>query len=419
MSTKRNVTYKCPFCDERYNRQDLVNHIDENHQYEIPKDFTAFRYTFNYVNNKPLSYHGKCTECGGSTPWDEEKGRYNRQCGKKACHDSFVKKFEENMVKTRGTTRMSATAEGQIEMLKNRKISGEYKFKNGKVKTYTGSYEKKALEFMDQVMNIDPDDLMCPGPVLEYSMNGKTYIYITDFYYQPYNLIIEVKDGGNNPNKRNMPEYRQKQIAKEQFIIKHTNYNYLRLTDNNLRQLINVFMDLKLQMVENTGERVIHINESSNPIHEYMNALMSGKVVGLRDSEAYVVNYMSNNVFSKIGVTDAKMDTIFGVENDKLVKIPGDEVELIGPTFRLGDKKKISAKLESLIGTTITEKEFYKEMTGYTLYSKDQIIFNLEQVESDPLNKYLKAMDEYFVEKSDIDLIEESVREVEKWINTI
>ena len=270
-SNNRNIRYKCPFCNNKFTREDLVNHIEDDHPYDIPADFTPFRYVFNYVNKKPLTYHGKCTECGGPTEWDENKGRYNRQCNNKACHDSYIKKFEANMMKTRGVTRISATASGQLKMLSNRKISGEYKFSNGEVKTYTGSYELKALEFMDKVMHIDPNDLMCPGPILEYSLDNTTHIYITDFYYQPYNLIIEVKDGGDNPNKRNMPDYRAKQIAKEKYIIKHTNYNYLRLTNNNLNQLLAVFANLKMQMVENTGERVIHVNEAvvNKKISEY------------------------------------------------------------------------------------------------------------------------------------------------------
>jgi ADP-ribose pyrophosphatase YjhB (NUDIX family) len=261
MASKQIRKYKCPFCNDRYTREDLVSHIDEKHHYDIPENFTPFRYVFNYVNKKPLSYHGKCTECGGPTDWDENKGRYNRQCNKQACHDSYVKKFEDNMMKTRGVTRISATEEGLEKMLANRKISGEYTFKNGKKKKYVGSYELKALEFMDKVLNMNPDDILSPGPILEYSYNGNTHIYITDFYYQPYNLVIEVKDGGNNPNKRNMAEYRAKQIAKEKYIIKHTNYNYLRLTNNDMSQLIAVFTNLKMQMVENTGERVIHVNE--------------------------------------------------------------------------------------------------------------------------------------------------------------
>ena len=261
--SKRIVRYKCPYCNIRNTRENLIDHIKDEHDDMIPKGYTAFRVVFDYVNKKPMGYNGKCTECGGPTGWDEDKGRYNRQCSKPACKASYLKKFEDNMIRTQGTTRISNTAEGQEKMLANRKISGTYKFSDGGEKTYTGSYERKALEFMDQVMEIKSDDILCPGPVLEYSYQGAKHMYITDFYYQPYNLIIEVKDGGNNPNKRNMPEYRAKQIAKEQYIIKHTNYNYIRLTDNNFQQLLSVFISLKFEMLENSGERVIHVNEEA------------------------------------------------------------------------------------------------------------------------------------------------------------
>ena len=278
MSSNRKATYKCPFCDKRFDREKLVVHVEENHETELPEGFTALRYVFNYVNRKPESYHGRCTECGGPTPWDENKGRYNRQCGKKACHDSFVKKCEDNMLRKTGHKRVSETEEGQIKMLANRKISGTYRFKNGKEKTYTGSYERKALEFMDKIMNIDPDDLLCPGPILEYTLDKVKHLYITDFYYIPYNLVIEVKDGGQNPNNRNMPEYRAKQIAKERYIISKTDYNYLRLTDNDFSQLLSVFMDLKMQLVDNTNDRVIHVNENTdiNPLEVLGTAVQKG-----------------------------------------------------------------------------------------------------------------------------------------------
>ena len=293
MSSSKTVRYKCPFCEKRMTREELVIHIGDEHEGMLPKDFTPFRFVFHYVNKKSLEYHGKCTECSGPTPWDENKGRYNRQCEKPACKESFIKKFEENMLRTKGVTRITTTPEGQEQMLANRKISGTYKFQNGVEKTYTGSYELKTLQFMDKIMNINPDDILCPGPIIEYIHDSKKHFYISDIYYQPYNLIIEVKDGGKRPNKRDMPEYRAKQVAKEKHIIKNTNYNYLRLTDNDLSQLLSVFADLKMQMVENTGERVIHINEA-------MNALMGGYIPGVQDApdSVYIVNYMKNNVFS-------------------------------------------------------------------------------------------------------------------------
>ena len=419
MATKRTVTYKCPYCTRRFTREDLVLHVQDEHEDMIPEGFTPFRLVFNYVNKKPLSYHGKCTECGGPTPWDENKGRYDRQCEKKACKESYVKKFEENMMRTRGVTRISATEEGQKQMLANRKISGTYVMSDGAKKTYTGSYELKALEFMDKVMHIKSSDILCPGPILEYSFEGKTHIYITDFYYQPYNLIIEVKDGGDNPNKRNMPEYRAKQIAKEQFIIKHTNYNYLRLTNNDFSQLLAVFANLKMQMVENTGERVIHVNENKF-LTEMMNALNSGKVVGLKDSDAYIVNYMQNNVFSddtynnayKVGISNSvRLDNIFGPdENGKFNKI--DE-----STIKIADFYKIpisvgeaSSELHSYIGSDVSNTFVYETLFNKKMYTHDQIMMEsgVEKVKS--FSELLSETQKEFVsflEYSNLDFSEE------------
>ena len=396
----RNVTYKCPYCENRYTRQDLVTHIDEEHEYEIPEGFSAFRLVFNYVNRKPLSYHGKCTECSASTPWDENKGRYDRQCGKKACHDSYVKKFEENMMKTRGVTRISSTEEGQKKMLAARKISGTYKFRDGVEKTYCGSYERKALEFMDKVLEIKSSDILTPGPILEYQHQGKTHIYITDFYYQPYNLIIEVKDGGDNPNRRNMPEYRQKQIEKEQYIIKYTNYNYLRLTNNDLQQLMSTFVLLKLQMVENTGERVIQVNENVTPLNEYMNALMSGKVVGLEDSDAYIVNYLPKQTFTgepseaelaakarkrQIAVSNGTFSNIVHVDEDGILSTGkfNEIIDAASASYYKLDKtiKEVSKVLESFLGELVPEYFIYESLTGNKLYTFDQIPFTLECID--------------------------------------
>ena len=438
MATKRIVKYGCPLCNnssKKYKKEDLVIHITDNHENELPEDFTPFRYVFNYVNKKPLSYHGKCTECGGPTEWDENKGRYNRQCGKKACHDSFVKKFEENMVKTKGVTRISKTAEGQVQMLANRKISGSYKFKNGVEKTYTGSYEKKAFEFMDKVMNINPDDLMCPGLILEYTFDGKKYMYITDFYYQPYDLVIEVKDGGNNPNKRNMPVYRAKQEAKEEYIIKHTKYNYLRLTDNDFSQLLSTFFSLKMEMVDNTQNRVIHVNESfkdeESPIHELMTAAAYTPVVGMRDSGAYIINLPKNNVFdSEFGITNKYMDRIFGLDKDSnLCKLDEDDdkeeykkiKEYVDLLYRLDDSiSEVSAKLSKILGENMTQEELYKVITETDLYTIDQISaqFNAVLNEYSTVNNIRKTtfientLSDYILGKNEVDSILESAEEV-------
>ena len=421
IKSKNNVKYKCLYCDERYTRIDLVDHINENHEDEIPEGYSALRVVFNYINRKPMDYNGKCTECGGPTRWDENKARYDRQCSKQACKDSYLKKFEENMQRKHGTKRISQSEEGQKKMLAGRKISGKYKFRDGVEKDYCGSYELKALEFMDKVMHINSWDIFCPGPVLEYKYTDGIHKYITDFYYQPYNLIIEVKYGGDNPNKRNMPDYRAKQIAKEKFIVNNTNYNYIRLTNNDLSQLLAVFMDLKMQLVDNTGNRVIHINENtSTPIYEFMNALNSGKIPGLRDADAYIINYQTNKVFSddKLGFTDnLSLTNIIGMDDDNnLNRIDKKDIKN-AKVYRLNKSvKEVSDILSNYIGKEVSCMSIYEAVTGNSYFSSNQIKYEYTEVETadDYSNKLINSIKEYYTRdtKSEIEKLIRSINEV-------
>lgn len=369
--------YRCPYCGALKERSKLPRHIEDKHEAMIPEGFTPTRVAFNAINYpKNMDYNGKCTECGGPTKWDENKGRYDRQCDKKSCHDSFVKNFEANMMRTKGITRITKTPEGQEKMLAGRRISSKYTFSDGSVKTYTGSYEGKALEFMDKVLNCKSEDIMCPGPTMQYNYNGELHWYIPDIYYIPYNLIIEIKDGGDNPNTRNMPEYRAKQIAKEKHIIDNTDYNYLRLTNNDFTQLLSTMADLKLQLIEHSGERVININEN-------MFAAMQG-MFPMHDKEAvYVINYTPNNAFlgndSRFAVAHSpKFDSIFyRNENGELTK--GNKEILIDSTYDLYVVRNARSKFESSIrdhiGKFVEEGFLYEAVFGKKMYTPDQIKF--------------------------------------------
>jgi hypothetical protein len=232
---------------------------------------------------------------------------------------------------------------------------------------------------MDLVLNLDPNDIISPGPILEYEYKGETHIYITDFYYQPYNLIIEVKDGGKNPNNRNMPEYRAKQIEKEKYIIKNTNYNYLRLTDNNLKQLVITLAELKMQMVENSGERVINVNES-NDINEFMSMVAYAPVVGLKQNKncTYVRNYMQNNVFAGTCLSDEyKFDNLIRVNDDGILvkeKKLDDKYEFDNHVICIPKSKdEVSAIFTKYIGKSVNENFIYEKLFGKKLYTNDQI----------------------------------------------
>ena len=270
MSVKYKKKYKCPYCDERFERAKLADHIEKKHNEMIPEGYTASRVAFNTMNNKT---RGKCIMCGKETDWNEDKCRYERICNSKRCHDDYVKLVEERLKAARGVTRseMLSDPHFQDKMLKGRSISGTYKFSDGGKLEYVGNYEKNFLEFMDKFLHVKSIDIQAPGPTIEYYYEGKKHFWITDFYYIPYNLVLDIKDGGKNPNKREMPEYRAKQKAKEKAIKSLGEYNYLRLTDNQFDQLLDVMLELKDAMIDLDGpfeqkiskmKPIIKINEA-------------------------------------------------------------------------------------------------------------------------------------------------------------
>ena len=259
---KKGKKYNCPYCAYRDYRINLIEHVEDEHEDLIPKGYSPSRVVYNAINKKD---HGTCMICKKETEWDESKQRYNTLCGNPRCKSEYVKIVRSRMVKKYGTYNLLNDPEFQKKMLENRSISGKYKFQDGGSIGYVGSYEKKFLEFMDQFLHIKSYDIISPGPTIPYIYGGKEHTWITDFLYEPYNLVFDIKDGGDNPNTRDMKSYREKQIAKEKAIAEQGEYNYIRLTDNKFEQLISIFMELK----ENVEDKpLIRINESSEYITE-------------------------------------------------------------------------------------------------------------------------------------------------------
>lgn len=251
MAQSNSKKYKCPYCESRLVRTDLAKHIEKKHADMIPsgEDWTAARVAFNTINKKTT---GSCIICRKETKWNEDKQRYERICESNACKEKYKKLCADRLMKSRGVTKeeLLNDPEFQNKMLNSRKISGTYKFSDGGTVSYVGSYEKKFLEFMDVFLHIKSTDIQAPGPVIDYTYCGQQHKWITDFYYVPYNLVLDIKDGGNNPNNRDMKSYREKQNCKEKAIASQGMYNYLRLTDNQFDQLIEIMLELKESLVD-------------------------------------------------------------------------------------------------------------------------------------------------------------------------
>ena len=255
--------YKCPYCENRLERNKLIVHVSKKHGELIPHGMFPEQVVFNSINK---TNGGKCRVCGKPTPWNQKAGRYDVLCGNPQCKEKMREDYKRNMLRVRGTYNILNDPEQQEKMLAHRLISGKYKFQDDGEVGYTGSYEKKCLEFMDIVMQIPSKDILSPGPTMEYEYNGRKHIYIPDFYYIPYNLIIEVKDGGKNPNRKSsigMDSSREKTIEKERLVTDRGEYNYIRLTDNDFAQLITIFMQIKYKLLTGDFTKTININESN------------------------------------------------------------------------------------------------------------------------------------------------------------
>ena len=264
-----NKRYKCPYCEDRLERDKMTDHVYKNHEDMIPSGYTAARVAFNAINKKET---GSCIICKKETQWNETKQRYERICDNKKCMEEYKAIVAARLMNARGVTKeeMLSDPEFQNKMLNNRKISGTYKFADGGKISYVGSYERKFLEFMDVFLHVQSKDIQAPGPTIEYYYQGKKHFWITDFYYIPYNLVLDIKDGGKNPNNRDMQSYRSKQVEKEKAIREWDRYNYLRLTDNQFDQLIEMMLELKETMIDLdthsliSYKPIIKINESAD-----------------------------------------------------------------------------------------------------------------------------------------------------------
>lgn len=263
--------YKCPYCEARVERSKLHIHIQNEHEDLIPEGYTALRVAFNAINNKT---EGHCIICKGVTDWNEDKARYERLCNNPACHEAYKKIVAERTRKIYGTDRLQtdpAYADYvQRRALEGRKMSGKYTFADGGVLSYMGTYEKRFLEFMDTVMHAKSEDILAPGPSIKYVFQGQNHIYISDFFYVPYNLIIEIKDGGSNRNNhpKRLGEEEEKIKAKEKAVEDLKMFNYVRVTDNDFGQLLSVMALLKYQLYHPTyaykDDYIIRVNEAAS-----------------------------------------------------------------------------------------------------------------------------------------------------------
>lgn len=454
--------YKCPYCDMRFERTKLHIHIQNKHEDMIPEGYTALRVAFNSINHKT---EGHCIICKGVTDWDESKGRYNRLCNNPACKEAYKKLCASRNQQIYGTDRLQTDPRYadivQRKALEGRKIAGKYKFKDGGVITFLGSYEKKFLEFVDQVMNCKSEDIMSPGPTIKYMFNNEEHIYLPDFFYVPYNLLIEIKDGGSNPN--NHPHRtgmdQEKLIAKEKAISEQDQYNYVRVVNNDFSQLLGIMSVIKYNMQENIPGRVMRVNEtvelydwkwlekfiyeSATNVHEDMSGTIGAALAPTPipyecdKNNYYIIQHPKNNKFA-YGITkDPVQNIIYSVDPTekgfyKVFKTDKSKIDKRYTTFKIKDSQSAKELYDELALIAHTSGKIHEDGIDALTYayrtltdekkipSPDQIFFDsrfeLVQNPIDAINKICNSLYKY-LKAEPITQLEEQVNDLEEFVN--
>lgn len=245
---------KCLFCGTVvFGKNNMYDHIDDKHSNLIPDGMSAAQFYYNEKNNKK---HGKCVICKKPTEWNNVTNKYKRFCENPKCKEIYKEQFKNRMIGKYGKTHLLNDPEQQRKMLENRSISGEYVWSDGSIKKYVGSYELKFLEFLDVMLGFDSKEVLTPAPQTFYYNipehqkldNSKDeYFWIPDLYITSINTIIEIKDGGSNPNTHPniMKNDKVKEKYKDELMQNQKDFNYIKVTDNDFAGFMKFLLEMK------------------------------------------------------------------------------------------------------------------------------------------------------------------------------
>lgn len=240
-------SFKCPLCEKKYvSKQSLYDHMDNAHNDNL-LGLSPAHYYFDF-RNKNFTHKGKCTECGKETLFNEKTEKYDRLCKNPKCKDAYVAKFRSRMLaKGKDPLTQLQDPERQKQMLENRKISGKYKWSDGKEFTYTGTYEKDLLEYLDKVLQYPSCEVFAPAPqVYRYMYEGKRHFYIPDVYLADVKVLIEVKGTQSGRGYRDR-DYGL-EVLKEEAVqedIKANKVHYIKIMDKNYDKLVELIDDIR------------------------------------------------------------------------------------------------------------------------------------------------------------------------------
>lgn len=222
--------------------------MSAQHHGTIPDEYSYSRYFYFVITGKT---HGRCIICEKDTEWNEATQKYERFCKDPKCKEKYREIFKARMIKRYGKVSLLDDPEQQRKMLAAKKISGKYKFQNGKEIGYCGTYERDFLEMLDKFLKFDGDDIMGPSPHNYYynyvnandRANEGNKLYIPDFYIPSLGLEIEIKQNTNTHPKLAKID-KVKETQKDALMASMKKINYIKIVEKDYSEffdLINLF----------------------------------------------------------------------------------------------------------------------------------------------------------------------------------
>lgn len=229
---------QCYYCKKYFQRKgQAMDHLEKMHADELVKDGISSAQAC-YLTTHP-DIHGRCVVCGRPTEWCDRAGKPHRICGNQACKDKLAEAYNRNRDAALGMSQheLMSNMDHQQEMLNNRHIHGVYRFSDGGTIDYIGKLEKNFLWFLDTVMDFKSTEILPSPEVFTYrdTRAGVDRKYVPDYYLVNYNLLVEIKDGGEktNTNPAFLETTRYKVAMKDKAMREQTKYNYIRIGGTN------------------------------------------------------------------------------------------------------------------------------------------------------------------------------------------
>jgi hypothetical protein len=350
------MVYRCKLDGEKFETyEDLIVHLEKNHNDSIPKDFSTTQFEFALRTGKT---EGQCVVCRRLSSWNEKTRKYHRFCSNPACKQRYIETARKNMIGKFGKVHLLNDPEHQKKMLANRKISGEYVWSDGHKIPYVGTYERDFLHFLDVFMEYESGDIMSPSPhVYYYTYNGERRFYIPDFFIPSLNLEIEVKDGGANQN--NHPKIqkvdKEKEKLKDAVLTSQKEFSYVKIVNKEYDPFFEYLHRIKKQYQETKDkdwmkEKPIFIVRESTYV-DIDSVTESSKIYyGVTDEEkkSGYIHYKKDNRFDGKGVNTSLQGLQNFIKDHHMGKHIKHYIVLNRDDFEVNDHIDIDTKYDMI-----------------------------------------------------------------------